>query len=102
MRLITKENPKFDYVLLCNKICGVAHYNMKMKMVIEPRKILKKWYKEQQYVFARPEPAAAPSANTADTVKIAAGTVQNGKIVASKKEFLPAHLSIVKFTMSGN
>ena len=29
------NNPKFDYVLLCNKICGAAHYNMKMKVVID-------------------------------------------------------------------
>ena len=54
MRLIT-ENPKFDYMLLCNKICGVAHYNMKMKVVIESPEEFKKWYKKQQYVFAREE-----------------------------------------------
>ncbi|HET7361160.1 MAG TPA: cytochrome c oxidase subunit II, partial [Salinimicrobium sp.] len=26
---------EFDYYLLCNKICGVAHYNMQMKIVVE-------------------------------------------------------------------
>ncbi|MDZ7848811.1 MAG: hypothetical protein U5L96_19930 [Owenweeksia sp.] len=23
---------QFDYILMCNKICGSAHYNMKMKV----------------------------------------------------------------------
>ncbi|MBK6838238.1 MAG: cytochrome c oxidase subunit II [Bacteroidetes bacterium] len=81
MRLIT-GNPKFDYVLLCNKICGVAHYNMRMKMVIEPADDFKKWYKTQPYVFARPD--AAPAVVPADTVKPAQASAQNRKIVASK------------------
>lgn len=33
MRTIT-GNPEFDYVLLCNKICGTAHYNMQMKIYV--------------------------------------------------------------------
>ncbi len=67
MRLITK-NPKFDYVLLCNKICGVAHYNMHMKVVIESADDFKKWYKDQPLVF---EPAA-PATTPTDTVKVVA------------------------------
>ncbi len=67
MRLITK-NPKFDYVLLCNKVCGVAHYNMKMKLVIESPEAFKKWYKTQQYVFSREivNPQIVDSIKTAD------------------------------------
>ena len=30
-----QEGEDFDYVLLCNKICGAAHYNMQMKFVVE-------------------------------------------------------------------
>ncbi|HTF06126.1 MAG TPA: cytochrome c oxidase subunit II [Bacteroidia bacterium] len=33
MREIT-GNPEFDYVLLCNKICGTSHYNMQLKIVV--------------------------------------------------------------------
>jgi cytochrome c oxidase subunit 2 len=34
----TKMNkPGFDYILLCNKICGAAHYNMKMKVVVDTK-----------------------------------------------------------------
>ncbi len=67
MRLIT-NNPKFDYVLLCNKVCGVAHYNMKMNLVIESPEAFRKWYKKQQYVFSREvaTPAVTDSLKTAD------------------------------------
>ncbi|MBI3510387.1 MAG: cytochrome c oxidase subunit II [Bacteroidetes bacterium] len=37
MREITK-NPQFDYILLCNKICGASHWNMQMKIVVGTRK----------------------------------------------------------------
>ncbi len=33
MRKIT-GNPKFDFVLLCNKICGASHYKMQMIIVV--------------------------------------------------------------------
>jgi cytochrome c oxidase subunit 2 len=26
----------FDYLLLCNKICGASHYNMQMKIIDTP------------------------------------------------------------------
>jgi len=39
---------EFDYVLLCNKICGAAHYNMQMKVVVESEADFDKWLKEQQ------------------------------------------------------
>jgi cytochrome c oxidase subunit II len=29
-----KEAVEFDYLLLCNKICGATHYNMQMKVVV--------------------------------------------------------------------
>jgi cytochrome c oxidase subunit 2 len=84
MRLIT-NNPKFEYVLLCNKICGVAHYNMKMKLIVESEADFKKWYANQNYVFARPEaaPVATP-AMPADSTKTAETVKAEGKVVASK------------------
>ena len=39
---------EFDYVLLCNKICGSAHYNMQMKVVVETEEDFDKWLREQQ------------------------------------------------------
>lgn len=42
------EDPyEFDYVLLCNKICGASHYGMQMKIVVEEEADFKKWLAEQ-------------------------------------------------------
>lgn len=38
---------EFDYVLLCNKICGASHYSMQMKIVVEEEEDYKKWLAEQ-------------------------------------------------------
>ncbi|TAH44285.1 MAG: cytochrome c oxidase subunit II [Bacteroidetes bacterium] len=84
MRLIT-GNPKFDYVLLCNKICGVAHYNMKLKLVIESADDFKKWYKEQSYVFAKPQAApVVEPAGMSDTAKVAKTESEPAKVVAAR------------------
>ncbi|MFZ6051879.1 cytochrome c oxidase subunit II [Halocola ammonii] len=47
MRQIT-ENPDFDYVLLCNKICGSAHFNMQIKLVVESEEDYQAWLAEQE------------------------------------------------------
>ena len=42
------EDPyEFDYVLLCNKICGASHYGMQMKIVVVEQDEFNKWYAEQ-------------------------------------------------------
>ena len=38
---------EFDYVLLCNKICGASHYSMQMKIVVEEEEEYNKWLAEQ-------------------------------------------------------
>ena len=38
---------EFDYVLLCNKICGASHYSMQMKIVVEEEDDYKQWLAEQ-------------------------------------------------------
>ena len=40
-------NPEFDYLLLCNKICGAAHYNMQMNIVVDTPEDYEKWIAEQ-------------------------------------------------------
>ena len=37
------EGEDFEYILLCNKICGVAHYNMQMKFVVETKEEYDIW-----------------------------------------------------------
>jgi len=42
------HNKNFDYILLCNKICGAGHFNMQMKIVVESKKDYEKWLSEQK------------------------------------------------------
>jgi len=46
MKTIT-GNDDFEYLLLCNKICGAAHYNMQMTIVVEPLEDFVKWTADQ-------------------------------------------------------
>jgi cytochrome c oxidase subunit 2 len=41
---------EFDYLLLCNKICGNNHYNMQMKIVVETQEEFEAWLAEQGLV----------------------------------------------------
>ena len=43
----TLDSYEFDYFLLCNKICGQAHYNMQMKIVVESEEDFNTWMEEQ-------------------------------------------------------
>ena len=42
------EPYEFDYLLLCNKICGKSHYNMQMKIIVETQEEYDAWMKEQK------------------------------------------------------
>lgn len=42
------DNYEFNYLLLCNKICGKSHYNMQMKIVVETQAEYDAWMKEQK------------------------------------------------------
>ncbi|MEK9829287.1 MAG: cytochrome c oxidase subunit II, partial [Schleiferiaceae bacterium] len=41
---------EYDYLLLCNKICGSAHYNMQMNVIIETQAEYDAWVKEQKTI----------------------------------------------------
>ena len=63
------KNSSFNYVLMCNKICGGAHYKMKMIVVIDSPAKYKAWEKSKttfkdQFLAA---PAPAPAAATDST-----------------------------------
>lgn len=47
MRLIT-HNPDFNYILLCNKICGASHYNMQKVIIVDNAAHYKAWYEKKK------------------------------------------------------
>lgn len=56
----------FDYILLCNKICGNSHYNMQMTVIVETQEEYDKWMAGKKPFFAK---EAAPAATPADSTK---------------------------------
>ena len=44
-------NEEFNYKLACNKICGVAHWNMAMDIIVETEEEYNQWLNEQK-IFA--------------------------------------------------
>ncbi|MGY6562305.1 MAG: cytochrome c oxidase subunit II [Luteibaculaceae bacterium] len=51
MREIT-GNPDFNYVLMCNKICGAAHFNMQMEVIVGTEEEYLEWLSEQKTFLA--------------------------------------------------
>jgi cytochrome c oxidase subunit 2 len=43
-----QEGEDFDYILLCNKICGGGHWNMGIKFIVETQEEFDEWYASQQ------------------------------------------------------
>ena len=54
MRVIL-DDPDFDYVLLCNKVCGAAHFNMQMKLVVESEEEYYAWLEQQEEFLVKEE-----------------------------------------------
>lgn len=53
---------QFDFLLLCNKICGSSHYNMQMKVVVESEADYKKWLNEKTKIVQSVKTAVAEEA----------------------------------------
>jgi cytochrome c oxidase subunit 2 len=56
------EKPvEFDYILLCNKICGNSHYNMQMTIVIDTEDDYKKWIASKKPYYAKATAEVKPA-----------------------------------------
>jgi cytochrome c oxidase subunit 2 len=54
------EKPEeFNYILLCNKICGNSHYNMQMTIIVETQDEYNKWIASKKPYYAPAETAPA-------------------------------------------
>ena len=70
------DNPKFEYLLYCNKICGGAHYNMQKVVRVVTKEEYQEWIARQKpyYTGASSQPskiAAASSAATSSSTRLA-------------------------------
>jgi len=50
----------FEYLLICNKICGSSHYNMQMKVVVDTPEDYKKWLSDKATLAQELKAANAP------------------------------------------
>ena len=50
----------FDFLLLCNKICGASHYNMQMKVIVDTPEDYKKWLSDKPTLVQEVKTANAP------------------------------------------
>lgn len=76
----------FDYLLLCNKICGASHYNMQMKIIVDTPADFKTWLKGKQTLASAVKAAnATPEANeTSKTIDSA--TAKKDTTLVAKAE----------------
>lgn len=63
-------NDKFDYILLCNKVCGAAHFNMKMTVVVDTPEDYAAWLAEQK-TFVGEAPKKEEKVPAGDTTMVA-------------------------------
>ncbi len=74
IELVAKGQPAldpytFDYLLLCNKICGASHYNMQMKIIVDSPADYKKWLAEQPTLIEQVKVANTPAPSPVSPVK---------------------------------
>jgi cytochrome c oxidase subunit 2 len=72
--LVAKGEPaldpyEFDFLLLCNKICGASHYNMQMKIVVDTPEDYAKWLKAKTTVVKEVKAEKAAKETPVEGVK---------------------------------
>jgi len=64
----TLKDPSFDYILLCNKVCGAKHFNMQTKIIVHTAADYDNWINQQKtYVATETSPAETPGSTPADS-----------------------------------
>jgi heme/copper-type cytochrome/quinol oxidase subunit 2 len=74
MRTVLND-PEFDYVLLCNKVCGAAHFNMQMKVIVETEEEYAAWLAEQDEFLVKEgsdEPEMEQAVTTEESTNVTA------------------------------
>jgi heme/copper-type cytochrome/quinol oxidase subunit 2 len=71
MRVIL-DDPDFNYVLLCNKVCGAAHFNMKMDVVVESQEEYDAWLEQQDVFLVDEDAPSTPDSEPTPTANVKA------------------------------
>jgi cytochrome c oxidase subunit 2 len=66
---VMEDNPNFDYILLCNKVCGASHNNMAVKIIIESEEEYQAWLEEQK-TFSESQGGDAEETDEAEESKL--------------------------------
>ncbi|NCA20733.1 MAG: hypothetical protein EBS86_06300 [Crocinitomicaceae bacterium] len=72
-----RNDPNFQYVLMCNKICGGAHYKMKMIVVVKDKASYKKWMTLRQKETFKDKYFPAPVAPVIPVAQVVTNTPMN-------------------------
>ena len=65
------NDPKYDYIMLCNKICGAGHWNMGKKVIVVTEAEYKEWLATQGKYFTEDLQKEFASNNVSEGVKTA-------------------------------
>jgi cytochrome c oxidase subunit 2 len=76
---------EFDFLLLCNKICGASHYNMQMKIVVDTPEDYAKWLKKQTTVTQEVKAEKLASQAPAEGAKTEANAKDTAVITPAKE-----------------
>jgi len=69
MRVIL-DDPDFNYVLLCNKVCGAAHFNMKMDVIVESQEEYDAWLEQQDVFLVDEDAPSTPDSEPTPTADV--------------------------------
>ena len=64
------DDPDFNYVLLCNKVCGAAHFNMKMDVIVESEAEYNAWLEQQDVFLVDEDNPSAPDSQPEPTADV--------------------------------
>lgn len=91
MKQIT-GNDEFEYILLCNKICGGAHYNMQMNIIVESEADYEAWLAGKKTVAESQTPKEEAPVEVTEVVEEGAeGTHEEGEESVESEESEEAH-----------
>ena len=74
-------NEDFNYVLLCNKVRGAAHYNMQMVIVVETEEEYNAWLDSKSTFVEKPEPEEEADEENGDQAPSDSDPISNADVV---------------------